>query len=223
MDSASDRLAARRRELESGEELEASRAEADRAENLLGELRLAIDAVARDQQKLEHEIDSLTQKSAAEEKRLYDGSIANAKELEALQHEIQNLKARQSGREDELLGLMEQREELEARAKEADIAATALRTDVDQVAGSSAAELERIATELASLAVERGRLVLAFDAELLELYEDVRAQKKGVGAAALIDGVCQGCHEKLSAMELDKLKHTEGVKRCEYCRRILVP
>jgi predicted nucleic acid-binding Zn-ribbon protein len=31
-----------------------------------------------------------------------------------------------------------------------------------------------------------------------------------------------GCHEKLSAMELDKLRKTDGVKRCEYCRRILI-
>ena len=40
--------------------------------------------------------------------------------------------------------------------------------------------------------------------------------------AALVDGICQGCHEQLSAMELDKLKHTDGVKRCEHCRRILI-
>ncbi|MBI2237830.1 MAG: hypothetical protein HYU54_04795, partial [Actinobacteria bacterium] len=60
------------------------------------------------------------------------------------------------------------------------------------------------------------------DEELLELYEDLRAQKKGIGAAALVDGVCQGCHEKLSALELDRLRKTEGVKRCEYCRRIVI-
>jgi predicted nucleic acid-binding Zn-ribbon protein len=38
----------------------------------------------------------------------------------------------------------------------------------------------------------------------------------------LVDGVCQGCHEQLSAMQLDKLKKTDGVRRCEHCRRILV-
>ena len=56
----------------------------------------------------------------------------------------------------------------------------------------------------------------------MELYEDLRKQKKGIGVAALIDGVCQGCHEQLSAMELDRIKRVEGVRRCEYCRRILV-
>jgi len=34
--------------------------------------------------------------------------------------------------------------------------------------------------------------------------------------------VCQACHEQLSSVELDKLKHGEGVRRCERCRRILV-
>ena len=56
----------------------------------------------------------------------------------------------------------------------------------------------------------------------LELYEDLRRQKKGIGAAALVDGVCQGCHEQLSAVQLDKLKRIDGVRRCEHCRRILV-
>ena len=56
----------------------------------------------------------------------------------------------------------------------------------------------------------------------LELYEDLRPQKKGVAAVALIDGVCQGCHEQLSSVYVDRLKRVEGPKRCEHCRRILV-
>jgi predicted nucleic acid-binding Zn-ribbon protein len=43
-----------------------------------------------------------------------------------------------------------------------------------------------------------------------------------VGAAALVDGVCQGCHETLSAVELDHVRHAQDVPRCEHCRRILV-
>jgi uncharacterized protein len=222
LDSAVDRLAARRRALESGGEMAAARERADAAESELGETSLVIDALSRDQQRLEHEIDSLTQKAAAEEKRLYDGSIANAKELESLQHEVENLRRRRSDREDELLVILERREELEQRAKEEDARASELRSGLDELAGSSAAELEQIGRELVAKSGERGRLVSAFDAELLELYEDLRRQKKGVGAAALVDGVCGGCHEKLSAVELDRVKRAKDVPRCEYCRRILV-
>ena len=61
-----------------------------------------------------------------------------------------------------------------------------------------------------------------FDPDLLERYEDLRKIKKGVGAVALVDGVCQGCHEQLSSVELDRLKRADGIRRCDHCRRILV-
>jgi predicted nucleic acid-binding Zn-ribbon protein len=65
-------------------------------------------------------------------------------------------------------------------------------------------------------------LTVSVDPELLELYEELRPQKKGIAAVALVDGVCQGCHEQLSSVEIDRLKRTEDTKRCEHCRRILV-
>jgi uncharacterized protein len=222
IDTAIDRLTARNEVLRSGGELSAARNEADTAERALGELRLQLDVVARDGAKLEHEIDSLTQKAAAEDKRLYDGSIVNAKELESIQHEIENLKRRRSDREDEMLGLMEVREELERRAAEAQATSDALRERVETVGGAAQEELTANEAELEERVSQRRSVVPQIEPDILELYEDLRKQKKGIGVAALVDGVCQGCHEQLSAMELDKLKRVEGVRRCEHCRRILV-
>jgi predicted nucleic acid-binding Zn-ribbon protein len=222
IDSAIDRLTARRATLEGGGALAEAREQADAAERRLGEFRLKLDELGRDQMRFEHEIDSMSQKEQAEQTRLYDGSIANAKELEALQHDIENLKKRRSDREDELLVILEQREALEAGASEAQQVSESLRATVDEVAGASAADLAATVTELEQRTAERTSIASEIDPELLELYEDLRAQKKGVGAATLVDGVCQGCHEQLSAMQLDKLKKTEGVRRCEHCRRILV-
>ncbi|MGZ5298709.1 MAG: zinc ribbon domain-containing protein [Actinomycetota bacterium] len=222
IDTTVDRLAARRQVLESGGELAAARNEADAAERALGELRLQLDVVGRDGSKLEHEIDSLSQKAAAEDKRLYDGSVVNAKELGSIQHEIDNLKRRRSDREDEMLGLMEVREELERRAAEAQATSDALRERVETVGGAALEELTSIESELEARLARRQILVPEIEPDILDLYEDLRKQKKGIGAAALVDGVCQGCHEQLSAMELDKLKRVEGVRRCEHCRRILI-
>ncbi|MGQ0669760.1 MAG: zinc ribbon domain-containing protein [Actinomycetota bacterium] len=222
IDSAADRLEARRRALEKGVELRAARSAMEEAESRLGELRLALDSVNLEQQRLEHDIDSLSQKAAADEKRMYDGTIVNVKELEALQAEIANLKARKSRAEDELLDQMERREDLEARAEVADAESAMARARVEEIGSDAARELEEIAGALAARAGERSALVPDIDEELLELYEDLRSQKKGVGAAALVDGVCQGCNQKLSALELDRLKRLDGVKRCEYCRRIVI-
>jgi uncharacterized protein len=58
--------------------------------------------------------------------------------------------------------------------------------------------------------------------QLLKTYETIRAQKGGVGAAALVRGTCEGCHTALPAIEVQKIKKEGGLHRCENCRRILV-
>lgn len=222
IDLVLDRLARRRQALEAGEGLASARADADAAEAVYGEIKLRIDALDREGGKLEHEIDSISQKAGAEQKRMYDGSVANAKELDAMGREIENLTRRKRDREDELLVILEQREALESEAAQAKERSDELRARVGQVAADAETELAEVIAEIEARSRDRGALTPALDAELLELYDELRAQKKGVGAAALVDGVCQGCHETLSAVELDHVKHAEGVPRCEHCRRILV-
>jgi uncharacterized protein len=222
LDTAIDRLRARARSLEEGGELAAVRTEADASEEGLGELRLKLDELGRDQTRLEREIDSMTQKEKAEQTRMYDGSIVNAKELEALQHEISSVQTRRSDREDELLALLELREQVEADAIRAEQRTTALRATAERAAAASTDELARVESELVERVAERAALAPEIESDVLELYEDLRRLKKGVGAAALVDGVCQACHEELSAVELDKLKRGDGIRRCEHCRRILV-
>jgi uncharacterized protein len=221
-DTAIDRLLARIEALESGGDVAAALAEANEAERVVGEIRLKLDELSRDQLRFEHEIDSMSQKAAAEERRMYDGSVANARELDSIRHEVDNLKKRRGDREDELLGLMEMREELEAQERGADERSTALRAKVEEVGGVAAVELDRLTTEVKERTEARAALAAAVDPEFLELYEDLRPQKKGVAAVELVDGVCQGCHEQLSSVYRDKLKRIEGPKRCEHCRRILV-
>jgi len=222
LDLAIDRLTARREELESGDEVRAARADLERAEGLLGELRLALDSLDREQRRLEGDIDALSRKAEDEQKRMYDGSVANPKELEAIQHEVESLRGRRGRIEDELLEQMERREDLDGRIAATQGEASQARDRLSEVSGESAHELEDISKDLAQRSAERAGLLPSFDEDLLDLYEDLRRQKRGVGAAALVDGVCQGCHQKLSAMELSRLKKVQGVKRCEYCRRILV-
>lgn len=222
LDLAIDRLEARRRELESGEDVRAARERVDRLEERVGESRLALDSVAQEQKRLETEVGSLDAKIAAEERRLYDGSVANPKELESIQHELAALRRRKSLIEDAVLVQMERREEMESRLPAMESELSEARERLTEVGGASAEEFESIGRGLAERGAERGSLAPQIDEELLELYEDLRAQKRGVGAAALVDGVCQGCHQKLSPLELERIKRAEGIRRCEYCRRILV-
>ncbi len=222
VDVAIARLRSRQGALEAGEDVRQARARVEEAEQVLGELRLQLSAIDRDVQRLENDADMLGQKADAEEKRLYDGSVANPKELEAIQHEVASVRERRRRVDDQLLDRMVEREDLETRMAEAEAELQRLRRALDELRGEAGVELDQIAVSLRERETEREALLPLFDEELLGLYEDLRRSKRGVAAAALVDGVCQGCHTKLSSAEIARLK-TVDLKRCEYCDRILVP
>lgn len=223
VDLALDRLRNRLAAIESGGEVRAARAARETAERVVGELQLQVDELNREQARIEGDIDSMDRKIEAERRRLFDGSVANARELQSIEAEVANLRHRKSDKEDRILELMERREELEAGLGPAEADLAGARRRVAEIEESSGRELVEIEGALAERTAERDRLASEIDPDLLDLYEGLRSQKKGVGAAALTDGVCQGCHQQLSPMYLSQLKRERGVRRCEYCRRILVP
>ncbi len=222
LDSTIDRLGVRRGQLEGAAELAEARTALEQAEARLGELKLTLDAVSREQRRLESDIDSLQRKVDAERARLYDGSVANPKELQSIEHEVQGILSRKSRIEDQLLERMEEREELEGKVPGAEAEASTARAHVAQIESTTARELVEVTRQLEERAGEREAVASGFEPEVLDLYEDLRRQKHGVGAAALVNGVCQGCHQQLSPVYLDRLKRTDGVWRCEHCRRILI-
>lgn len=222
LDLSADRLVARREEIESGQELAEARRRQEELEHRLGEIRMALDAVNGEQTRLEGDAAMLAQKAEAEEKRLYDGSVANPKELESIQAELKSLGQRRSRLDDGILEQMERREQLESGLPQLEAEVAEARARVAEIETSSETELVEIAAALEERAEERAKLVQELDGELVDLYDDLRSKKKGVGAAALVDGVCLGCRQQLSPLELDRIKKVEGVRRCDYCRRILI-
>src|SRR6266540_5389124 len=216
------RLEARRSELEVGDQLRAARDRVIDAEARMGELQLALDSVANEQRRLENDIDSIQRKIDAERTRLYDGSVANAKELQSIEAEVGSLQARKSRLEDELIDQMERREDMETRLKPLEAEAAEARERLAEIEEGSAREFVEVEKALGERNAEREAMLPAFGQDVLDLYDDLRLQKKGIGAAALVDGVCQACHQKLSPMYLDRMKRERGIRRCEYCRRILI-
>jgi uncharacterized protein len=178
--------------------------------------------VAREQERLEGEIELLDQKVAREEQRMYSGNVANPKELSSLQAEVESLKRKKSSMEDELLDVMERKEQISetvqtlgAEREEAARESAELTAKVEGLTGE-------IDSELRVHESERVEIVSTIPDDLLTLYDKLRETKNGVGAAALEDGTCQGCHTKLPAKEVERVKSEGGLQRCDNCRRILV-
>src|SRR5262245_30616853 len=168
LDISLDRLRARIATLTSGAEVASAVAEADSAEARLGEIKLQLGALDRDTAKLEHDVDSLRQKAAAEEQRMASGAVVNARELEAIGHEVTNLRRRIADREDEELAIMERRETLAAAEKDATETATNLREAADRLRAASGDDLTTAETDLAAREAERPGVVATVDPAVLE-------------------------------------------------------
>ena len=180
------------------------------------------DEIAREQNRLEGEIGLLVQKIEREEKRLFAGAVSNPKELSALQAEIASLRKRQGVSEDLLLEVMEQAEQAERTTTTIEKERAQAASEADELSRSVRELTHDIEAQLTDHTKQREAIAPEIPPALLKLYDTTRAQKGGIGAAALIDGTCEGCHTELPSIEVRKIKKEGGLHRCENCRRILV-
>ena len=222
VDSTIDRLQARLAHLPEQAALDALEAKAQDLDVQIAERQAVFDDVSTRQRRLDFEVDTLVQKIRAESGRLYSGVVSNAKELQDISREVEALKRRKSVLEDNDLDVMEERDgvekELTALTNERSSLAAEIergRVARDEAAGETGLQLTAAETE-------RQRWVPRVDAQLLKVYDTIRASKGGVGAAAMVDGTCQGCHMRLPAQEAERVRTAGGLVRCDECQRILV-
>jgi uncharacterized protein len=177
----------------------------------------------RELRRLEGDVEQVQRRSERDQQRMQSGAVP-AKELESLQHEVESLARRQSDLEDAQLEVMERREEAESRA-------AAVRAQVDEVTATrTGAEQARDAAygevdaEAAADTEARAAVAGELPADLLGLYERIREQSGGVGAALLRQRRCEGCRLEMFGSELRAIRAAapDEVLRCENCRRILV-
>jgi predicted nucleic acid-binding Zn-ribbon protein len=182
------------------------------------------DDVAGRQQKLEDELASLEEKLVMLEKRMYSGSVTAPRELQAMQADAEALKRRQSSLEDQVLEAMDDREPLDAQLRDLDADRQALDEESGGLRAAIAEAESAIDAELASEEAARAAASAAIPADLLALYEELRARLGGIGAARLVRGSCTGCHLALPATEVDRIKREppDVVIRCDQCGRVLV-
>lgn len=180
--------------------------------------------IRREQDKFESDIAQVRQRMARDEQRMTAGAVSSAKELESLQHEVDSLHRRQTDLEDAELEVMERLETVEATVAALSERSATLSTAALEAAQRRDAAFEEIDADGAATRAERDAIAPTLPADLVALYEKLRAQYGGVGAAALRQKRCEGCRLELNATDIGRVRTAaeDEVLRCEECRRILV-
>ena len=171
----------------------------------------------------DNQIDIETRRERTEvlETQLYDGSMINARDLEALQHEAASTRHLLEQDEALSLELSIQVEESRSRCASLDqqLSETRARWEVQQV------ELNRKVNELRAEQgeYEKQRELLAsrFDPATLQRYETLRKSKGGRAVAKVERDLCQGCRMSLPTQLRQRVKSGRQAVNCSSCGRML--
>lgn len=223
-DSAIDRLRVRRERLPERAELAEREGEAADLERQLTGIVSERDGVATEEKRLDDQRSALEERTSQVEADLYSGATSSPRELQAMQAEIEQFRRQLSTLEDRELDAMEHRERLDGEVARLEEGLRGARSEIDRLRTAIEDQEREIDGAIGEERSAREAKASALPSDLLELYEKVRSNNRGVGAAPLVSGTCQACHLALPTVELDRIKKLapDELVRCEQCGAILV-
>jgi hypothetical protein len=206
------------------EELAALSQELGGVEARVKELQTQVEDLTRDQRKADADVEQVKGRRTRDRQRLDSGAVGNPKDLEHLQSELVSLDRRIAELEDTELEVMEQ---LEAAQGEFDRSTASQEELAGRIAALTSERDKGIGAidgELAEIVSRRATVIGDLPSDLLALYDRIREQKGGVGAALLRARRCEGCSLEVNPSELAAIAKAASneVVRCEDCGRILV-
>ncbi|MBP8838119.1 MAG: hypothetical protein KBG78_04760, partial [Dermatophilaceae bacterium] len=136
--------------------------------------RTALSDVQREVDKAEADVQLVRARAARDQARL-DSGTGTPKDLQALQSELVSLARRQGDLEEIELEVMERAESLEADVTSLETRRSALQEELAQVRAERDAAFEVSDAEAADVTERRSALVPEVGAELLALYDKIRA------------------------------------------------
>ncbi len=205
-------------------ELAALQAERAQVSDQARDARIRVDDLTREQRKADTDVEQVKTRRTRDRERMDAGLVTNPKDLQHMQQELVSLDRRISELEDIELEVMEQLETAQAELDELNARVESLDLKVAEVGASRGRKAGSIEEQLAQVTAERKVTADGVPADLLALYDKIREQKGGVGAARLRARRCEGCSLELTAADLGVIAKapTDEVLRCEECNRILV-
>lgn len=170
---------------------------------------------------IENEIETHRNKLQECESKLYGGTIQNPKELQDLENEHSMLKKIITGLEEELLEKMIAHEDIQKSLTVVHEKYKKIETNVLTAQSLLTSEKDNLENYISKASDEREAQISQLNATLLEQYEQLRSEKKGVAVANLVDGACSECGTMLTPAQRQATKSSTNLFYCPNCRRII--
>lgn len=171
-------------------------------------------------QRSSNKLEQISSKLAEIEKKLYDGSISDIKQLSYMNKEAQDIKRESAKLEKEILNLMEETDKIGQELCEVMDTYDKLKDEINNNTKKYEAMLVEIKNEIKREKIIIDRISLKLDENLRNKYATLKATK-GKVLAQVYDGKCDGCHMSIPLYIMSKLKNKDEITYCDNCGRIL--
>ena len=190
----------------------------------MAEVQVLVDDLAGRQAALEQHIAAAARRRHEIEERMRSGGVSASRDLQAMDHEVHQLGARQAQLEEDELLLLEEEEPLDLALAGQRAEAEALTEEAARLQAAIVVADAEIHASIEQEEAQRAERAAELPDELAERYELLRSRLGGVGAARLVGDRCDGCHLTLPSVEIERIRHlsADQFAICTQCDRILV-
>ena len=169
----------------------------------------------------ESEVEKQQIKIRQTEASLYGGKVHNPKELQDLQKDILSLKRYLETLEERQLEAMLAVEEAEKELQIANTDLERVRSNLKDQNKDLTKESETLHRDLERLNSERQAVVTDIATQALNVYDQLRKQKRGIAITTVTDNSCEACGTTLTASQQQTARSTSQLFHCPTCGRIL--
>lgn len=147
--------------------------------------------------------------------------VKTNREYTAMLHEIETAQNDIRTREDRILEIMMETDELNATMKKAEAELTIAEKEIAAERAVLETEMTALQAEIGRTTAEREKVVADMDRRVLSIFETTAKGRKGVAVAEAKDGLCTICHVRLRPQVFNEVRKNESIIQCDSCRRIL--
>ncbi|HEY7419675.1 MAG TPA: C4-type zinc ribbon domain-containing protein, partial [Ktedonobacteraceae bacterium] len=180
-----------------------------------------VQAALQQQKDAEWHLEDIQQRLQTQEQRLNNGTVAHAKELQALQQAVQHLHAQQSRQEEVTLEIIDTVEALQEEAERKHIALQQAESEWQKETAALTMRHDELEARLRDATRKREQLAGSIENSFVTRYMTLRRTKQGHAISRIDKNSCQWCRVILAPSELQRVRTSSELQTCMNCGRIL--
>ena len=148
-------------------------------------------------------------------------AVKTNKEYQSTLKEIEEIRKKNSGIEDQMLEKLEAIESAETAIKEKEGELTDFINRCQEKKESLAGRVARERQTVEALKEKKREISAKADPKSIAILEDVRKKVRGLAVVPVQQAICTGCHMNIPPQLFNELQRFDEIRHCPHCQRII--